>query len=227
MKKILVSALLGMCALTGFAQAKWDAKVGMSISNISKMESDAKPGFTLGVGMDYQFTDMWYLRSGLNFTSKGCKDSYEESDEFGSVKYTTKLNPVYLEIPVLAAAKFSVSESMKLVVNAGPYLAFGIGGKGSEDIELTGEYVDFADEFPGDDSYKLFSKEDGEDEAMMNRFDFGIQYGVGLEINDKFLINLSGQNGLISPMNGDVYNEKGDKISPKNTSFLLTLGYRF
>ena len=30
----------------------------------------------------------------------------------------------------------------------------------------------------------------------MGRFDLGIQYGIGLELSDRYLINLTGQNGL-------------------------------
>ena len=75
---------------------------------------------------------MWYLQSGLNITSKGAKSSY--SEEGFDVK--TTLTTHYLEIPVLAAAKFDVSDNMKFVVNAGPYLAFGLGGKEKYELEM-------------------------------------------------------------------------------------------
>lgn len=34
MKKFLMTAVLGMFALAGFSQVKWDARVGMNFSNI-------------------------------------------------------------------------------------------------------------------------------------------------------------------------------------------------
>lgn len=55
----------------------------------------------------------------------------------------------------------------------------------------------------------------------MGRFDLGIQYGIGLELSDRYLINLTGQNGFICPW--DV--EEGDK--PKNMTFSIGVGYRF
>ena len=57
MKKFLMTAVLGMFALAGFSQVKWDAKVGMNFSNVTKYD-DAKalPGFQLGLGMDYAFS---------------------------------------------------------------------------------------------------------------------------------------------------------------------------
>lgn len=190
MKKFFMMAILVMFALAGFSQAKWDVRVGVNFSNMTQTEGiDALTGFTLGVGMDYGFSENWSLQSGLMFTSKGYK-----------VKDAYKVSPVYLDIPILAAYKISVSENTKFVINAGPYLAFGLGGKAKYD--KGGDHKVF-----GDNGWK--------------RFDFGIQYGVGFELNDCYLINLTGQNGFISPWDVD----EGGK--PKNMNFAISLGYRF
>lgn len=195
MKKFLMTAVLGMFALAGFSQVKWDAKFGMNFSNMTKFENTkALPGFQLGVGMDYGFSENWSLQSGLMISSKGYK-----------IKDYSKDRPIYLDIPILAAYKFNISDNTKFVINAGPYLAFGLGGKCKFD--------------EGGD-YKLFKGEDGED-AEYSRFDLGIQYGIGLEIGDHYLVNLTGQNGFICPFDID----EGDK--PKNMTFSIGVGYRF
>lgn len=193
MKKFLMTAVLGMFALAGFSQVKWDAKFGMNFSNMTKLD-DAKalPGFNLGVGMDYGFSENWSLQSGLLISSKGFK--YKEGD------WKNKYRPIYLDIPILAAYKFNISDNTKFVINAGPYLAIGLGGKNKETDE---------------EDIKLFDK-DGYD---WKRFDLGIQYGIGLELSDRYLINLTGQNGFISPVDG------GD--DPKNMTFTIGVGYRF
>jgi len=197
MKKFLMTAVLGMFALAGFSQVKWDAKVGMNFSNMTKdSEAKALPGFHLGVGMDYGFSENWSLQSGLLISSKGYK--YKE----GEYKETTR--PIYLDIPILAAYKFNISDNTKFVINAGPYLAFGLGGKNKVDG------IDESEKVFGDDGWK--------------RFDLGIQYGVGLEIGEHYLVNLTGQNGFISPYDfPDGYD--GDK--PKNMTFSIGVGYRF
>lgn len=100
---------------------------------------------------------------------------------------------------------------MKFVVNAGPYLAVGLGGKMTVDGEDGG-------------SVKLFSKEDGAEEALMKRFDLGIQYGIGLEVGEHYLVNLTGQNGFINPLNDKVW---GEELSTKNMAFSISVGYRF
>lgn len=193
MKKFLMTAVLGMFALAGFSQVKWDAKFGMNFSNMTKIdESKAFPGFTLGVGMDYGFNENWSLQSGLMISSKGFK--FKEGD------WKDKYRPIYLDIPILAAYKFNISDNTKFVINAGPYLAIGLGGKNKETDE---------------EDIKLFDK-DGYD---WKRFDLGIQYGIGLELSDRYLINLTGQNGFISPVDG------GD--DPKNMTFSIGVGYRF
>ena len=198
MKKFLMTAVLGMFALAGFSQVKWDAKVGMNFSNMTKFDdTKALPGFNLGVGMDYGFSENWSLQSGLMISSKGYK-----------VKDYAKVRPIYLDIPILAAYKFNISDNTKFVINAGPYLAFGLGGKCKFD--------------EGGD-YKLFKGEDGED-AEYSRFDLGIQYGIGLEIDDHYLVNLTGQNGFISPFD---YPDGYDGDKPKNMTFSIGVGYRF
>lgn len=198
MKKFLMTAVLGMFALAGFSQVKWDARVGMNFSNMTKFaNTKALPGFQLGVGMDYGFSENWSLQSGLMISSKGYK-----------VKDYAKVRPIYLDIPILAAYKFNISDNTKFVINAGPYLAFGLGGKCKFD--------------EGGD-YKLFKGEDGED-AEYSRFDLGIQYGIGLEIGDHYLVNLTGQNGFISPFD---YPDGYDGDKPKNMTFSIGVGYRF
>lgn len=200
MKKFLLTAVLGMFALAGFSQVKWDAKVGMSMTNLTgDMDGDMKIGYNVGVGMDYAFSEDWSLQSGLNFTGKGTKGE------------GIKIKMNYVELPILAAYKFALGENMKFVVNAGPYLAVGLGGKMTVDGEDGG-------------SVKLFSKEDGAEEALMKRFDLGIQYGIGLEVGEHYLVNLTGQNGFINPLNDKVW---GEELSTKNMAFSISVGYRF
>lgn len=110
--------------------------------------------------------------------------------------------PIYLDIPILAAYKFNISDNTKFVINAGPYLAFGLGGKAKY----------------GDVDYKLFKSDEGD----WKRFDLGIHYGIGLELSDHYLINLTGQNGFICPWDTE---EGEDKC--KNMTFSIGVGYRF
>lgn len=200
MKKYLLTVLLGVFAIAGFSQVKWDARFGMNFSNQTKLDdTKALPGFTMGVGMDYGFTENWSLQSGLMITSKGFKVK-----EMGE-KLTVR--PIYLDIPILAAYKFAISDNAKFVVNVGPYMAIGLGGKAKE-------------HWDGGEDEKVF-----DDKGLdCKRFDLGIQYGIGLELGEHYLVNFTGQNGFITPYDFvDGYD--GDK--PKNMNFAIGVGYRF
>ncbi len=165
MKKLVLTMLFGLIALAGYSQVRWDVQLGMNFSNMTKAD-DAKmlPGFKVGLGMDYAFTDVWSLKSGLMFESKGYKVDEE------------KARPIYMQIPVMAAWKANITDDIKFVVNAGPYFAVGLGGKYKE----------------GNSDIKLFSS----DGMNMKRFDLGIQWGIGVELSERYIVNFTGRKWL-------------------------------
>ena len=193
MKKGLIFVLFALVSIVSYSQISWNAKVGMNMSNYTgDMDTDMKIGFNVGVGMEYQFSDMWSIQPSLMLTQKGAK--IKEDGE------TMKFNPMYLEIPVLAAARFAVADNQNIVVKAGPYFAFGVAGK----VKV------------GDDKADFFG--DGDDQFGGKRFDCGIGVGVAYEIN-KFFIDLTGEFGLAKLADGDG--------APKNMNFSIGVGYKF
>ena len=89
----------------------------MNISNYTgDADLNAKIGFKLGGGFEYAFDNTWSLQPSLFLSTKGAKDG-------------NSINAMYLELPVMAAARFNVADNTNIVVNAGPYLACGIAGK--------------------------------------------------------------------------------------------------
>ena len=188
MKKGLIFVLFALVSIVSYSQISWNAKVGMNMSNFTgDADTDMRVGFNLGVGMEYQFTDMWSLQPSLMFTQKGAK--------LGDMK----ANPMYLELPVMAAARFDVANNTNVVINAGPYLACGIAGKSKVDM--------------GNVEYKENTFGDG----GLKRFDAGLGVGVALELG-QIIVGLDGQFGLV-----DV-----QKVgNPKNMNFSIIVGYKF
>ena len=197
MKKGLIFVLFALVSIVSYSQISWNAKVGMNMSNFTgDMDTDMKIGFNVGVGMEYQFSDMWSIQPSLMLTQKGAK--IKEDGE------TMKFNPMYLEIPVLAAARFAVADNQNIVVKAGPYFAFGVAGK----VKV------------GDDIADFFG--DGDDLFGGKRFDCGIGVGVAYEIG-KFFVGLDGEFGFTN-----VVDFKSDGVSnPKNMNFSIGVGYKF
>lgn len=135
----------------------------MNMSNFTgDLDMDMRVGFNVGVGMEYQFNELWSLQPSLMFTQKGAK--YEG----------LKANPMYLQLPVMAAVRLAVADNQNVVIKAGPYLAYGVAGK----YKLAGSKIDFFGDGGAD------------------RFDFGLGVGVAYEIN-RFFVDLTGDFGLI------------------------------
>ena len=195
MKKGLIFVLFALVSIVSYSQISWNAKVGMNMSNFTgDSETDMRIGFNVGIGMEYQFTDMWSIQPSLMFTQKGTK--------MGELK----VNPMYLEIPVMAAARFEIADNQNIVVKAGPYFGFGIAGK----YKAGGEKIDF---------FKDAKDEDGDILVEgAKKFDAGLGVGVAYEIN-KFFIDLTGEFGLAKIYDGDG--------APKNMNFSIGVGYKF
>lgn len=113
----------------------------------------------------------------------------------------------------MGAIKMPVTERVKFVVNAGLYFAAGLVGQ--YDVSWVTGLEDSKPDIPTD-------KELIFDNGIFRRFDVGVQYGVGVELADHYLIHLTGQNGFITP-----YDEGYDRGRSKNMNFMIGVGYIF
>ncbi|MBP1593671.1 MAG: hypothetical protein H6Q12_689 [Bacteroidetes bacterium] len=205
MKKLLLLLVIilgcNMLTMAQDSKVSWNAKAGLNISNWTGGDSegtDAKLGFKVGVGMEYAFDNIWSLQPSLFLSTKGTK--YSEVIEGYSTKLT--VNQMYLELPVNIQARVHIEGETNLLFSAGPYIAYGIGGKTSFDISNIGTDIDTF----------------GNDGLGLDEFDAGLGFGVGLEFG-KVLVGLDGQVGLTKL--------KDVEGAAKNINFSVTLGYKF
>ena len=203
MKNFMRFTLLGclLFSVTSMqAQIKFGAKAGLNLSTMTLKNSgisiDPKTlvGFHVGVISEIPIEGNFVLQPALLYSSKGSKYSYYGED--------VTISPGFLEIPVYAAYKFDLG-NMKLLLDAGPYFAFGIGGK----IKSGGESQSI--NFGSDDN------------ADMKGFDFGLGLGAGLEITN-FLISLNYEFGLTNLVPGTT-----DGSEAKSRVFGISVGYFF
>jgi len=198
MKKRISTLVLAMSALvicSGTLNAQdvtFGVRGGANLSSFNGDISKTKYIFKYQVGatVDIGFTDNIYLITGLDLQTKGTKSKPKLGPD---VKY----NPMYLSIPIHAGYKFDVGSNSRIVVEAGPYVAYGISGK----IKGDGKKVNFF----GDDRFK--------------RFDFGLGAGVGYEYSH-FVVKGGYDFGLIN-----ISDMKG--VKARNHNAYLTVGYRF
>lgn len=204
MKKIklsLVIALLGMVSLVGAQNTSFSIKGGLNMSNFygdELSDKNMKTGFHIGVGADFEFAPNMAIQSGLLFTSKGAK-------------YTTDLvstelnaNANFLQLPLHFAYKIDVMPGTRVVLHAGPYVAYGIGGKTSAgNIEV--------DTFKDDAFLDVLNG--------LKPFDAGIGLGVGAEFGS-ILLDLGWDMGLTN-----LSRVSGYDVKTQNA--YLSVGFKF
>ena len=129
--KLLLFALFVMVRTVAPAQNQvdWSIKAGIGMANIigDNMGSPkVKLAYKLGIGLECPFDKVWSLQTGVSFVSKGTNHTAVETD---GISAQAKVNVSYLELPVMVAARFAMDRNTHILVAAGPYGAWGIGGK--------------------------------------------------------------------------------------------------
>lgn len=240
-KIILFTAafLIGINTNAQFNPISFGIKGGMNLSTYAGDldGTKSKVGFHAGLTMDINLPSNFYIGSGLEFTTKGFKDY--ELFKSGNVKATLdgSGNAMYLQIPVHLGYKIDVAPSTKIVFHAGPYFAYGIGGKmqfdkvtlkeGSNSVTIGfNELFDMLEEagyeidgeITQSDIDELSKKHDTFGDDGMKRFDVGIGVGAGVEIW-KFTAGIGYDFGL-----SDIGRE-GIKVNNRNG--YISVGYKF
>lgn len=211
MKTLLKLAFIAVAVLVGVhanAQDKpitFGVEAGLNMSNFSgDLKGDLKPGFNIGVTLDYALSPNLYLMPGLKYSLEGAKED------------DAKMNFSYLKLPVHVGYKLPVGETTKVVFHAGPYISYAVDGS----YKIGGFSVDaFNSEIENELGYKH------------NRFDFGLGLGVGVEVG-KIYFDLGWDYGLTDIIKitnkGILMEEFGvEKIDGKNMNAYLTVGYKF
>ena len=191
MKKLLLMVALAFTTLNMNAQdeSKITVKAGVGISSVVGSDADTKNSLSYKVVVSYDWgvAENFSIIPGVEFAVKGHKvDGIDGS-----------INKGYLQIPIFAAYKFRLSDSMKLALKAGPNIGFGVVGS---DIE-----------FAGGGKINVFDKD------MFNRFDIGIIAGVSLDI-DKFMVGVEYSRG---------FKKLASEVSAFNQGVGLVVGYKF
>lgn len=213
MKKLKLSlliVLLGMVSLVSAQSASLSVKGGLNMSNFygdNLNDKNVKPGFNVGIGADLEFLNNISLQTGLFFSTKGAKYTYNSAIT-GDIDFN--VNASYLQLPIHIAYKIDVTPGTKLVFHGGPYLAYGVGGKRKIDSKYTDDLKDLF----GEREVNTFDKKWG-----YKPFDVGVGIGVGAEFGLIF-IDLGWDMGLKNI-------SRSDKIKAKNQNAYLSLGYKF
>ncbi|OPZ30535.1 MAG: hypothetical protein BWZ00_00905 [Bacteroidetes bacterium ADurb.BinA174] len=200
MKKLRLVAVVAMLAIVTVASAQMNLgiKGGVNYSNIMGKDAsdlyEAKIGFNAGLAADFNFAPEMAIQTGLFFTTKGA-----------NFKATNKasIDLMYLQMPIHFAYKVSVTPGTRVVLHAGPYVAYGVSGKAKyKDISV--------------DVFKEYNFL-GNSYSAIQRFDAGVGLGVGAEFG-QFLVDIGWDMGLV---------KLNKNLDWKNMSAALSIGYKF
>lgn len=225
MKKTTLSLLFFIIISSGFytqAQKGWSlgAKAGLNISSAGGdySESDSRLGYNFGIIADYNYSNHVFLRTGLEFTSKGAKYKYDWNDiasdgTSGFKKRHFLLN--YLQLPISIGYRFAATENLNMTLNAGGYLAYGVFAR---EKYTSANWCGT----PGSTPYYSDTNK-GFDDCHMRAFDAGLLGGIGFEYK-QYMLLINYDLGLFNTMTG-MYD--GGEPSWKNRNWSFSLGYKF
>lgn len=144
-------------------------RIGLNVATVNSDAAildanDAKAGLDLGfvIGTQLTRTAPLFFETGLSYTEKGGKTTYQGS------KFTYSLN--YLELPLVLKYKYYASRDVSIEPFMGGYLALGVSGK----IKDYGER-------------QAYSSFDSDDPGSFQRFDGGLRLGCGVSFQMLYL----------------------------------------
>ena len=190
---------MAVAASTAQAQSplSFYAEAGIGTSRLYGKHSccDTRIACKAGIGAKYALNKTWVLQSALEFVSIGGKDDMDY------VK-NAKMNELYLQIPVRIAARLPLGKDYHTSLNAGPYIACGVGGKTSGSIPYN---------------------------AGNRRLDGGIIVGITFEYR-RLIIGAEAQVGLVKinqQLRQVIDTEEFHNYLPRNFASFFTVGYKF
>jgi Outer membrane protein beta-barrel domain len=194
--KWLFLSLLLIAGYTTSAQVSLGVQGGVVLSNASgdqnsfAFESKPKSKFSWQAGLmaDVPFGEGGFrLLPELKFVNKGFKAS-EDLQGLGSVEGSVGLS--YIELPVNLGYAVDLGGA-QLLVGAGPYLGFGIGGKTKYDVTIAGGGTQSVEE----------DIEFGSGEDQVKAFDYGANFMAGVLFSNGFMVKANYSLGLANLSN--------------------------
>lgn len=214
---IIFATLLIALSTNAQEHFHFTAKAGIGTSHFwgKHASSNTNIAWKAGIGVEYQFSDQWSVRSGLDLVQKGGNDHIESIGE-------ATIRGIYLELPVMPTFCVPLQKAIRGFIGVGPYLACGLSGKAkwttiTEDshLSLHSEANTFGNMIDGNMGYR--------------RFDAGLSINLGIEYHH-FIIAVETQVGCMQvnkQLEQLIMLHANHSYRPKNINTCFTLAYRF
>ena len=190
MKKLLAIIAILFIGVKINAQLFY-AQGGFNLANITKTndghteKNNMLATFNAGLIGRFGLSKTVDLESGLLLTGRGAKaESYFNG---GNDYVKSTFNPLYVEVPLNVVIIAPLEKNTGLFFNAGPYIAIGIGGKSKTNSKF-GPLTSSSStsiKFSNDDPFT--SQQDDAAYDKLKRFDFGLNLGAGIQLENIIL----------------------------------------
>lgn len=201
----------------------------------SKAGYDIEFGFNKGIGHSGAY---WGMEFG--FGTRGATQSFEESESgefYGNYTYhaygkekTSLLAHRFKFTPVMFGYKYGITDKLKLDVHLGAFISVDMAASYKYEYEysLTNTYDSQYNTFDSEsESYGIGDMKNEDDEGWYNRFDAGIQAGIGVWYG-RWNLDFTYERGFCNMINFDNLWGKTDKsYSVSASNVLIRLGFAF
>lgn len=161
-----------------YGQVQFGIQVGINNSNVSwkDIETEAIKGFNAGAIIAFGINNNFALETGLKYSQKGYYNGYYVYEYLG-----------YLDVPVQFKYSYNITDSWKLSVFAGGYIALGLNYKAVDDLNNATYNYNWA-------------------ESNYNRLDYGPIVGMGarykhIQLSVDYQFGLANMNETLGKLN--------------------------
>lgn len=225
MKRIITLAFLSAISLASFAQSKagtWSVipHVGVSIASLThqsggievgdnqsqELKPQARPGFTGGVDVMYQASDIVGLSIGLSYVQAGCK--YKDVDDNGVTWHDHYDRMDYISVPLVGHSYIAPGLSINVGV-APSFLIYGKyhAGMQTYDLETDGHRTNVKE-----------AEIDQDIKKGLRNFTLSIPVGISYEYENVV---------LDARYNVGMLNVYKHGLTARNKVFEVSVGYKF
>src|SRR5690606_18977389 len=224
-----ISALLFVLIIsihTVNAQTRVGIRAGMNLSGIhltdepgERQDTETVPRFQIGLTLDVPVATDFYIQPAALYSGKGFK---QDGGWLVGPDNTFKATVSYFEVPVNLLYTPQLGPG-NLIVGAGPYVAYGTGGRWKADqghiligdimIEPQGDVIFKDDVADGEFGNYLYGKP----------WDYGVNFLVGYKFFRRITVQVNGQFGVAN-ITPDIGGEN-PKGNTKNKVYGISIGY--
>lgn len=244
-KNILLTVLLILATSFCYSQVKVSLQAGAGYNGLTNDELYKNDfGYRFGVGLDIPLSRTWSLQTGLQLLNRmtqldefvAKKHYFEGQDYMFYTIMDSKMNAIYLQLPIKAAKYLPFNDICGLQISAGIYIAYGVGGNTKGEMESMYDWHHNSlvpEEFYYRQTHQYFLRETFTKKYGICRWDLGLSLGVDFKYKSCF-VGVGVERGLnrlrreiIPGMFKSALSEYKFVTSPRHYGVELHIGYCF